>query len=348
MGIYHWVATYNGDANNTTVSSGCTTEPVTTGQATPTIATTPSAAGPVGTPVFDTATVSGGFNPTGTVTFQLFPPSDSTCAAPPVFVSANPLSGSPLSATSGSFPTAAVGTYHWSATYSGDANNTTASSGCAAEPVTITQATPTIATMPSAGGPIGTSVIDTATINGGFNPTGTVTFELFAPGDTTCAGPPVFTSPTNPLIGVSASSTPPFATAAVGTYQWVATYNGDANNTAVTSGCAAEPTTITQAAPTIVTTPSAGGPVGTSISDTATVSGGFNPTGAVTFQLFGPGDTTCTAAPVFTSPANPLSGGSATSAPPSRPPRWAPTSGWRPTTVTSTTVWSARPAAPSR
>ena len=41
---------------------------------------------------------------------------------------------------------------------------------------------------------------------------------------------------------------------------------------------------------TIATTPSAGGPVGTSISDTATVSGGVTPTGNVTFNLYPPGN----------------------------------------------------------
>ena len=76
MGTYHWVATYNGDTNNTTVSSACAAEPVTITQATPAIATTPSAGGPVGTSISDTATVSGGFNPTGTVTFDLFPPDE--------------------------------------------------------------------------------------------------------------------------------------------------------------------------------------------------------------------------------------------------------------------------------
>ncbi len=43
--------------------------------------------------------------------------------------------------------------------------------------MTITQATPTITTMPSPGGPVGTSIFDTATLSGGFNPTGTVTFD---------------------------------------------------------------------------------------------------------------------------------------------------------------------------
>ena len=205
VGTYSWVATYNGDANNTTVSSGCQAEPVDITQATPTITTMPSPSGPVGTSISDTATVSGGFNPTGTVTFELFPPANTTCTGTPVFTSPNsPLSGG--SATSGSFPTDTVGTYHWVAIYNGDANNTTVSSGCQAEPVTITQATPTITTMPSPGGPVGTSIFDTATVTGGFNPTGTVTFELFPPGDTTCTGTPVFTSTNNPLTGGSASS----------------------------------------------------------------------------------------------------------------------------------------------
>ena len=159
----------------------------------PAILTTPSAGGPVGTSISDTATVSGGVTPTGTVTFNLFPPTSPTCTGTPVFTSSGTAERAG-SATSGSFATTTVGIYHWVATYGGDANNPTVSSACAAEPVTITQATPAIATTPSAGGPVGTSISDTATVSGGFNPTGTVTFKLFPPADATCAGTPVFTS----------------------------------------------------------------------------------------------------------------------------------------------------------
>ena len=302
VGTYRWVAVYNGDANNTSVSSGCAAEPVVITQATPTIATTPSAGGPVGTPISDTATLTGGFTPSGTVTFQLFGPGNTTCTGSPVFTSPdNPLSGSPPSAASGPFTPTAVGTYRWVATYNGDTNNAPVGSGCADEPVIITQATPTITTTASAGGPVGTSISDTATVSGGLNPTGTVTFQLFPPGDTTCATAPVFTSPNNPLSGTPPSATSgSFTPTAVGTYRWVATYGGDANNAQVSSGCAAEPVVISQATPTIGTNPSAGGPLGTAIFDTATVSGGVNPTGTVTFELFAPGDTTCTGTPVFT------------------------------------------------
>ncbi|TMC08651.1 MAG: VWA domain-containing protein [Chloroflexi bacterium] len=308
VGTYRWVATYGGDAHNTTTSSGCQDEPVTTTEAVPTISTALSAGGPVGGSIFDTAVISGGFNPTGTVTFRLFSPGDATCAGPPAFTSTNPLTGD--AATSDGFATTRVGTYHWVATYSGDASNASVASDCGSEPVTTTPATPAISTTPSAGGPVGTSLSDAATVSGGFDPTGSVTFELFGPGDPACAGTPVLTS-TSALTGGRALSTA-FPSTAVGTYRWTATYSGDANNAIVASRCLAEPVTTTRARPAISTTPSAGGVVGTAVSDVATVSGGFSPTGTVTFALFPPGNTTCTGAPVFTS-TNPLSAGVASS-----------------------------------
>jgi hypothetical protein len=42
--------------------------------------------------------------------------------------------------------------------------------------------------------------------------------------------------------------------------------------------------------------------------DTATVAGGTTPTGSLVFKLFGPGDTTCSNAPAYTSPPQPVSG----------------------------------------
>jgi hypothetical protein len=66
--------------------------------------------------------------------------------------------------------------------------------------------------------------------------------------------------------------------------------------------------------PTVTTQASFGGPVGTPVTDTATVTG-QNPTGTVTFTLYGPDDATCANAPAFTSPAAALAAnGTATSA----------------------------------
>gem|GEM_PF-2912953 len=75
----------------------------------------------------DQARVTGLVNPiaTATVTFRLFPPSDTVCTGTPVFV--NPqtvtLSGTTATATSAAFTPTVAGTYRWTATYDGDANN---------------------------------------------------------------------------------------------------------------------------------------------------------------------------------------------------------------------------------
>ncbi len=107
----------------------------------PTIVTNPDPdQGHVGDTLNDTATLSGGFAPTGTILFELFPPADATCAGTPVFSESVTVSGNgDYSTTTGyTVPLAGPsGTYHWTASYSGDANNNPASSDCADEPVVI-------------------------------------------------------------------------------------------------------------------------------------------------------------------------------------------------------------------
>src|SRR5207249_4350284 len=61
-----------------------------------------------------------------------------------------------------------------------------------------------------------------------------------------------------------------------GTYYWVATYSGDANNKEATSGCADEPVVIGQASPGIETTQTPpAGVVGATFKDKATIAGLF-------------------------------------------------------------------------
>ena len=116
-------------------------------------------------------------------------------------------------------------------------------SGLGNDRTTVTKASPTIATVPSAGGPIGTVLTDTATLTGGSSPTGDVVFTLYAPSDATCSAAPVFTN---------TDTTAPYATSVgytslvAGTYHWKAAYAGDASNNAVTSPCADEAVVITQ------------------------------------------------------------------------------------------------------
>ena len=323
VGTYRWIATYNGDANNNSVSGSCNdaNEASIIVQDTPSFSTTASATTVAGGSLTDTASLTNGTNPTGTITFTLYGPDDATCTGTPAFSTSVAVNGNGSYLSSPAFTPTLVGTYRWIASYSGDTNNVAVSGACndANESTLVNKDTPTLSTTASAGGVIGVSVTDTASLANGTNPTGTITFSLYGPSATAVcnAGNLVFTSNAITVNGNGSygPSTPSFTPTAVGTYRWIASYSGDANNNAVSGACGAanETVVITQATPSIVTTASAGGPIGTQLSDTATVSGGSSPTGTVTFNLYGPNNATCTGAPIFTSTVA-LSGGSATSA----------------------------------
>jgi hypothetical protein len=116
--------------------------------------------------------------------------------------------------------------------------------------ITVGQVQTSIATQvasPTVG--LGSSVTDTATVTGSPNVamTGTVQFRLFGPGDTNCAGTPVFTS-TVPLTNGTATSAP-FTPTQLGTYRWTATYSGDANNAPVFGVCNAANESVTVVPP---------------------------------------------------------------------------------------------------
>jgi hypothetical protein len=313
VGTYHWRAHYDGDDNNATAISGCESEPVVITKAQPEINTVPSDGGAVGVSISDTATLSGGHNPTGNVTFQLFAPGDTSCETPLTLPTpTEDLSG--LSATSDSYNTTTVGTYHWIATYNGDANNFTATSGCQAEPVTTVPASPSISTASSDSVVVGGSISDTAHLTGGFNPTGTITFTLYGPGDTTCATP--LSSSGKTVAGDGFYTSNPVVTSLAGTYRWIASYSGDANNNPASGDCndEFESVVVTQASPAISTSASDSVVVGGQITDTAHLTGGFSPTGTITFTLYGPGDTTC-ATPISTTGKTVAGDGFYTSAP---------------------------------
>jgi hypothetical protein len=83
----------------------------------------------------------------------------------------------------GGFVPTVAGTYEWVAVYSSDPNNNPASNvGSPDEQVTVTAASPTITTPRPATAPPGGTLQDVANLTGGFNPTGTITFSLYAPG----------------------------------------------------------------------------------------------------------------------------------------------------------------------
>jgi hypothetical protein len=142
------------------------------------------------------------------------------------------------------FTTNAVGTWHWVATYNGDANNGSATSACSDEAVTVTKDGTTISTTPSAGGVVGTKISDIATVSGGTAATGTVTFNLYGPTDLSCTGTPIFTSAAALGTNGTASSGVFTATTATGTYNWIAIYSGDSNNSGASGKCGQEPVVL--------------------------------------------------------------------------------------------------------
>ncbi len=108
------------------------------GTVTPTIVTTPNpVSATVGTVLNDTATLSDGLSPTGTITFNLYGVNDPTCGAAPIFTNTVTVSDNGVYTTSTGFTTVEPGTYHWIASYSGDVSNDSVSPSCANEAVVI-------------------------------------------------------------------------------------------------------------------------------------------------------------------------------------------------------------------
>ena len=131
------------------------------------------------------------------------------------------------------------------ATYSGDANYNTVAGACndAGEHVVVVQgdADDRDARSRRRRVTLGQSFTDTATVTapaGGAAPTGTVTFAVYGPGDTTCTGAPVFTSTERRVNarGRRRRRRASFTPTAPGTYRVIATYSGDANYNAAGVG----------------------------------------------------------------------------------------------------------------
>jgi hypothetical protein len=184
----------------------------------------------------------------GTITFDVYGPSDATCTGTPAFSSSIAVLGNETYA-SAVFTAAVAGTYRFTASYGGDANNSPVSGACGAaeESVTVSAATPTLATTASPAVTVGGTISDTASLGGGSAPTGTITFGVFGPDNPTCSGAPLFTS-TAPVNEDGTYSSQPFSTTAAGTYEFEALYGGDANNVQVLSACGAANESVTVSA----------------------------------------------------------------------------------------------------
>jgi uncharacterized repeat protein (TIGR01451 family) len=243
VGTYTWSASYSGDSLNNGAFDNGDNESITTGKASPAISTQASETGNgvVGTATTsDTATVSGGVTPTGTITFTLKAPDGTTSTIATDTVNGDgTYSAGPVSITQ-------VGTYTWSASYSGDSLNNRAVDNGDNESVTSIKATPTIiTTQDPASGSTGDTYKDKAILSGTFNQdgSGSITWNLYP--TAACAEGSAVDTETVPVDDDGTFETPNGVTVnKAGTYYWVASFSGDSNNFGASSGCTDEPVVV--------------------------------------------------------------------------------------------------------
>ena len=193
---------------------------------------------PIGTTVTDSATLhSATADAGGTVTYTVY--TNNTCTN--VFADAGT-----KTVTNGVVPDSDgvtfndAGTFYWQAAYSGDANNDPATSACLSEIVVVNPNEPAMTTAQNL------RPNDNATITGATDDAaGTITFDLFAPADVTCAGVPAFTQTVNVSgNGTYSTTNTSFIASDEGTWRWLVSYSGDSNNVPATSACGVEHFTI--------------------------------------------------------------------------------------------------------
>jgi Ice-binding-like len=177
--------------------------------------------------------VNGGTSCTNNINWQVG--SSATVGSGSMFLG-NILANTSITLTTGANSTGSLYAHTGAVTL--DTNHVSTCSGTIPPPATLT-----ISTTPSGSVPSGGSISDSATVAGGLSPSGNVTFKLYGPGDPTCSGA-VFATRNGTLSNGVASSGNVTAGVA-GTYNWVATYNGDANNASVTSPCGSEEVDVT-------------------------------------------------------------------------------------------------------
>ena len=207
-------------------------------KAAPTLGTAASKTIPAGGKIRDTATLSGGVSPTGTISFQLYASSDRECSDPiggPVMTMVDKGDHRYRSPT---ITESAPGSYQWLASYSGDEHNAGVNAECNdADEQVLVKAKPSLQTIAS--GPVlaGEQIHDSATLTGGLSPTGTISFQLYAASDRKCAtaiGSPVATEVDH---GNGRYESPAITEITSSSYQWLASYSGDQDNDAVKAKC---------------------------------------------------------------------------------------------------------------
>jgi Bacterial Ig-like domain (group 3) len=201
-------------------------------------------AGVVGTTMTVTATVDNDDTVTGDMTFTVYPPGDPMCTGSSVHT--NTVVNSGDTEFSDSFLASGVGAYNWIASYAGDANDSSVTTTCGATGSTyfISQAQPSVENAPGTGPKtLGASITDVVSVLGGYTVSGPIDFALYGPTQASCTGTPVSTSSAT-VDGDGVYQSHSYKPTTVGTYHWMATYEGDDNNEPAATACANGPVTI--------------------------------------------------------------------------------------------------------
>ncbi|MET0305545.1 MAG: Ig-like domain-containing protein [Solirubrobacterales bacterium] len=307
-GLYRWTVSYSGDTNNEAASLPC--DSANQASAVGTITATFSASATnatVGNPVTATASIRDGAIPTGQITFRAFSPDDANCSAAAAFSSTVDASGNG-SYRSAVFVPSRVGAYRWTVSYSGDPNHAPANVGCGGASSDVAPASPSISGEVTQRLTVGTSFKMTATLQGGYTPGGTITFEIYRRVGSGCAKPVVVG--TAPAAGNGTIESGPLVARQPGIYSFGASYSGDAANRGATDPCDPSSPAVQVYRRTPKVKPRAHLKGDNEISIRARLSGAASPSGTINFRLYRPGDKKCKRKPAFSGGVTARSNGS--------------------------------------
>jgi len=242
VGTWRLRATYPGDAFNFAVDSGCPAWVIVTKRSASLTPYVSPAVPTVGQAVAAGASVNGS-SPTGTLTLRVFTPADPSCSSPVQTKQVDVTGAGPPTLD---FRPTTAGTWQVTAAYSGDAANTAASLECGAHRIEVTKAaleldlvaTPTVARRND-------RLRARVAVRGGYRPAGRIEFRLFDPDDPSCGNTPAYVEEAAIVRGVARTVRGfKLPRSAAGTWNWTASYRGDVNNRAVTSGCGEATVTV--------------------------------------------------------------------------------------------------------
>jgi hypothetical protein len=291
-GNYSFQAVYSGDANNNGATSVCSTEQLLV-KANPTITTSLSkTTANIGDSITDSSTLHNATaNAGGTVTYHAYAGAN-TCTGTDLLNSQKTVMNGTVPGSDAFTPTTA-GNYSFQAVYSGDANNNGNTSVCSTEQLLVKTNPSITTTLSSSSVDVGSTVHDSSALSGTTSDaTGTVTYTVYT--NNTCSANPrdAGTKALNADGSVPDSNGLAFNT--TGTFYWQAVYSGDTKNNGATSACTSETLIVNPKQPTASTAQNL------LPNDSFTLSGGFSPTGSITFNLYSPSAATCSGPPAYT------------------------------------------------